>query len=473
VEDARQQLRELIRQNYNHASVAVWGLSNEVDFGRGRPDFLGKPPSGGVPDPLPLLRQLNALAKAEDPSRATTLANCCELRGAPEDGVPVVSDVTDVFGINRYYGWYYGTAEELGPHVDRVHAQHPGRPLAVTEYGAGGATTMHTEDARAARPDSRGRFQPEESMSLVHEENWRQLAGRPYLWATWLWNSFDFATTVRREGDADDINTKGLVTYDRKIRKDPFYFYRANWTTSPTVHVNSSRYTDRAYAVTDVRVYSNAAQTELTVNGRSVGVRKDCPQRTCVWAGVRLAVGENRATATGRFPGGPVHDTAIWTLDGSAASAIRIDAGSLSGSTATAGRFGSDAYFEGGAEGSVDIPGGYGRAPVLATIAGTADRDLVATFREGAFHYRVPVPDGKHLVTLTFIDPAGKAGERVFDVLANGQRAIEALDVAAVAGAPLTAVTRKLTASVSGGVLELEFRPLRGKATVSAIEVAP
>jgi beta-galactosidase len=151
-------------------------------------------------------------------------------------------------------------------------------------------------------------------MSLVHEENWRQLAARPYLWATWLWNSFDFATTVRREGDADDINTKGLVTYDRKIRKDPYWFYRANWSSAPTLHLNSRRYVDRADAVTDVRVYSNAPETEVSLNGRSLGVRTDCPQRTCVWQAVRLAAGANRVVALGRFPAGPLEDAATFRI---------------------------------------------------------------------------------------------------------------------------------------------------------------
>jgi beta-galactosidase len=470
VDNAKQQLRELIHQNFNHASVAVWGIANEVDFGRSRPDFLGRPPTGALPDPRPLLQELHALAKAEDPSRATTLATCCEFRSPASAEVPTVADVTDSAGANLYYGWYYGASQDLGAHLDAVHALRPQQPLAVSEYGAGGAATMHTDDASAARADSRGRMQPEEYMSLVHEENWRQLSARPYLWATWLWNSFDFATTVRREGDADDINTKGLVTYDRKIRKDSWWFYRANWSSMPTVHVNSRRYVDRAYGVTDVRVYSNAPTTELWVNDRSLGVRSDCPQRTCVWQAVRLTSGENRVVAAGRFPAGPQEDTTTWRIDPSAASAIRIDAGALMAAGSLRGRFGSDAFFENGEAGTTDSAGGRGQPPAVARILGTEDRDLVATFREGEFRYRVPLANGTYRVALTFVEPAA-AGDRVFDVLANGRRVIEKLDVAAAAGGALVAVTRTFDASVTDDVLVLEFRPTRGRAIVSAIEI--
>ena len=174
-----------------------------------------------MPDPMPLLRELNALAKAEDPTRPTTLATCCEGRlFAPGVEVPPTAQVTDLGGANRYFGWYFGKPEDLDGNLETLRALRPRQPLAVTEYGAGGATTMHTDDVLGGPVDSRGRNQPEEYESYIHERNWETLASKPYLWGTWLWNSFDFATTIRREGDADDINTKGLVTYDRKIRKD-------------------------------------------------------------------------------------------------------------------------------------------------------------------------------------------------------------------------------------------------------------
>lgn len=470
IANARQQLRELIRQNFNHPSVAVWGIANEVDFGASLPGFLTG--GQGTPDPLPLLRELNALAKAEDSSRPTTQANCCEGRlFAGDVDIPVVAPAADLSGGNLYFGWYYGSPADLGPHLDGIRKTRPEQPLAVTEYGAGGSVTIHSDDPLGGPPDSRGRRQPEEYMSHIHEDAWATLSGKPYLWGTWLWNSFDFATTVRREGDANDINTKGLVTYDRKVRKDAFYFYKANWNEAPTVHLNGRRYVDRAYRVNDLRVYSNARETTLTLNGRSLGARSDCPQMTCVWEDVKLDIGENTIVATGRFADGERQDRIVLQASPRTANEVRIDSGALVAGNAQPARFGSDAFFAGGKPGTVVKPADYGKPEVATKILGAPHPEIASTFREGAFHYRIPLSDGRHMVTLTFIEPAAKPGERRFDVLANGRPAIRNLDVAAIAGAPLTALVRSFPVTVRGGSLDLEFRPRVGQAIVSSVEV--
>lgn len=469
VANIRQQLQELIRQNYNHPSVAVWSIANEVDFGSSRPDFLGGP-TKSASSPMPLLKMLNALAKSEDPSRPTTLATCCEESGMPD--VPTTVEAVDLAGANRYFGWYSKTPAELGPHLDMLRAKHPAQPLAVTEYGAGGATSIHTDDPLGGPIDSRGRTQPEGYLSWLHEQTWPTLAAKPYLWGTWLWVGFDFATTRRQEGDSDDINTKGLVTYDRKLKKDAYFFYKANWTNTPTVHINGRRYVDRAYAVTDVRVYSNAPSTELTLNGRSLGAKSDCADRVCVWPAVRLAAGSNDLLATGKFASGEVQDAIQWKLAESAANAFRIDSGAIVAASAGANRYGSDAFFEGGAAGSANKPGGRGRAPVVVQISGTQAQPLVASYREGAFKYRVPVNNGQYTVALTFVEPSAAAGERRFDVIANGTRSLADVDIAAAAGAPLTAITRSFPVTVSKGLLELEFKPTKGQAIVSAVEIS-
>ncbi|WP_436048382.1 glycoside hydrolase family 2 TIM barrel-domain containing protein [Phenylobacterium sp. LjRoot225] len=470
--NARQQLQELIRQNYNHPSVAVWGIANEVDFGASLPGFLTGD-LGVPPDPLPLLRELNALAKAEDPTRPTTQANCCEGRlFAGEVEIPIVAPATELSGVNRYFGWYYGGVDDLGPHLDATHRKRPAQPLAVTEYGAGGAVTMHTDDPLGGPPDSRGRNQPEEYMSYIHEQAWATLKSKPYLWGTWLWNSTDFATTVRREGDANDINTKGLVTYDRKTKKDAFFFYKANWSDHPTLHINGRRYVDRAYRVTDVRVYSNAASTELTLNGRSLGRKTDCPQMTCVWEAVKLDLGENVIVAAGRFPSGDQQDRIVWRVAPDVVEAIRIDSGALMAAPAESVRFGSDAFFVGGKAGTVSKPADYGKAKVTKVIAGAVNSEVATTYRAGDFQYRIPLDNGRYKVTLTFVEPGAKAGERQFDVIANGKRKLDRLDVAAAAGAPLTAVVRSFPARVSAGRLDLEFRGRVGEAIVSSVEVS-
>lgn len=467
--NARQQVRDMIAQNRNHASVAVWGIANEVDFGPSRPDFLGRPPEV-VADPQTLLEDLAALVRETDPSRPVVLAQCCENRGMPQ--VPLVAETVDAVGANLYFGWYYRQPQDLGPHLDGLRAKRPWQPLSVSEYGAGAAANLHTDNPLGGPIDMAGRTQPEEYASWFHEESWKQLAPRDYLWGIWLWNSFDFGTTVRREGDAQDINTKGLVTYDRAIAKDPYFFYRANWSDSPTVHITGRRYVDRAYRVTDVRVYSSAARTTLTVNGSVIGTLDDCPFMVCVWPEVALREGENTIVASGTFATGTVEDRVTWHLAPSQAAAFRIDSGAVLAAQ-TDVRFGSDNFFVGGVAGSTDQAGGRGRPAVQASIAGTRRRDVAATYRYGDFHYRVPLADGRYRLKLTFVEPDKAEGERVFDVLANGTPVLSAYDIRTRAGAVLTEQAETVETMVTGGMLDLHFRPVTGEALVSAVEIEP
>jgi beta-galactosidase len=473
VENARQQLKELIRQNYNHASVATWGIANEVDFGNSFPAFLTGYKDGKAPDPMPLLKALNTLAHQEDSSRPTALATCCEGRVfAAGVDVPTTAEAADLGGANRYFGWYFGAPDDLGPHLDALRAKRPRQPLSVTEYGAGGGVTIHTDDVLGGPIDSRGRIQPEEYESYIHETAWAALSQRPYLWGTWLWNAFDFATTIRHEGDADDINTKGLVTYDRRIRKDAWYFYKANWAATPTVHINGRRYVDRAYPVTDVRVYSNGAATELTLNGRSLGSRNDCPQRICVWPAVRLAPGENLLIARANFGGQPVEDRITWKRPADAAAPFRIDVGAIVGA-GKATTFGSDAFFKGGEAQSANTPADYGRPATPAAISGTDEIDVAASYRQGRFAYAIPAGPGRYSVSLTFVEPKLASGERRFNVVANGVRMLGDLDVSAQAGGPLKALSKTFETSAGDQGLVLEFTPTKGEAIVSAIEITP
>lgn len=470
VANARQQLLELIRQNYNHASVAVWGIANEVDFGNSMPAFLTGGSNGHVPDPLALLGQLQALAKSEDQSRPTGIATCCEGRLFQSDvSVPDVAQVADIGGANRYFGWYYGDTGDLGPNLDALHAKRPTQPLAVTEYGAGGATSMHTDNVLGGPSDSRGRNQPEEFESYVHETAWRALSQRPYLFATWLWNSFDFPTTVRAEGDAQDLNTKGLVTYDRKIRKDVWYFYKANWTNTPTVHVNGSRYVDRAYPYADIRVYSNAPSTELILNGRSLGTQSACEQAVCVWKDVPLAGGTNAIQAVGHFGGSNVEDRVEWKLDPVRLSHIAIDCGALMAAKGRETAFGSDNFFTGGQAMTLDKPADYGRAPVPTAIEGAIERDALATYRSGSFSYRIPMQTGRYEMTLWFVTPPpGKSAN--FDVAVNGQKVLSKFDLSAHATEQARAV-KKVFEIRSDGHIAIDFKAVNGEAMVSAIEL--
>lgn len=469
VANARQQLTELVRQNQNHAATAIWSIANEVDFGNSMPIFLTADAQGRVADPMALLKELDGLAKALDPSRPTALATCCEgNRQAPGTQIPITATAADLGGANRYFGWYYGKPSELGAHLDKLRAGRPDQPLSLTEYGAGGGLTIHTDNVLGGPADSRGFAQPEEYESWVHEQTLPQLDARPWLYATWLWNSFDFATRIRTEGDAQDINTKGLVAYDHTTRKDAWYFYKANWNAEPMVHITAKRYKERAYPVTEVKVYSNTASTELLLNGRSLGTKSDCPAKVCVWNAVALDDGANALVARGTHAGGQVEDRAEWTLAPETRRHMVIDAGTLVAGKGAGRILGSDNWFEGGSTATLDQPADFGKPGKPAEIEGTQERDALATYRTGTFSYRVPVADGRYKVTLWFATAsAQKPG--TFEVR-NGRKILLRKFQPAIPASGAVAEARAFTVRAKG-TLALDFVPGSGDARVSMIEI--
>jgi len=315
--NATQQLLELIHQNYNHPSVAMWSIANEVD--------LRATQSKGPSKPLALLESLNKLAKSEDPTRFTTLADCCEVglsahngndpakSAAPATERDQVVGVTDVVGYNRYFGWYVGKFSDFGPMLDAAHQRHPQLPLSISEYGAGAALTQHSEDPTATPIDSHGRPHPEEYQELYHEAAWETIKARPYIWGVFVWNMFDFGVDGRNEGDSTDLNDKGMVNYDRTVAKDTFYFYRANWNPLPTLHLVGRRFIERQKAVVEVKAYSNAAQAHLWVNDHDQGTAT-CTGGICLWHGVQLSKGTNDVRATARAGEAELTDSLQWKL---------------------------------------------------------------------------------------------------------------------------------------------------------------
>jgi beta-galactosidase len=466
--NAHRQLTELIRQNYNHPSIAVWSLGNEIDLTATQTGMPSRPSS--------LLRSLNALAKREDPSRLTTFADCCESRVEPHIDEPAgisreaIVGIADTIGYNRYFGWYTGQINDFGAMLDAAHARHPLLPMSVSEYGAGAALTQHSDDSAGGPINPHGRPHPEEYQNLYHEQSWAILEPRHYLWGVFIWNLFDFSTNSRNEGDLTDINDKGLVSYDRRTRKDAFYFYRANWSNEPTLHLVGRRYVDRAYAVIDVEAYSNAAEASLTLNGKSVG-DAPCVKGICWWRAVRLSPGANEMEATARIAGRTVSDSLRWTLD-HPASEVNIKAGDISGyQSRDSRRYGSDIYFDGGTPHGVNPPD-TAAAEQVSVLAD--DSRLYDSFREGSFRYRVPLPRGRYRVQLMFTEPkANAAGERLFDVSANGAAMISNFDVFAAAGGKLKGVDKSFDTTVDEGILELAFRPIRGEALISALSIMP
>lgn len=462
------QLVELIRQNYNHPSIMLWSIGNESDI---RAVQL-KLDTGA--QSIVMLKALNTLAKQEDPGRPTAYADCCE-DAIP--GQPVLSDVADVTGYNRYFGWYYGKAEELGGFLDKMHARYPAMPLGVSEYGAGGGLSQHTDNPLGGPVNVFGRPHPEEYQSWVHEQSWKVMAERPYLSGIWIWNMFDFPSDLREEGDAIYLNDKGLVSFDRKVKKDAFYFYKAQWSPQPVLYITGRRYIDRAYPVVDVRVYSNAGHATLTVNGESRGAAP-CPGRICTWPNVALKPGDNRVAVSATIQGQRIDDAVTWHAP-DAAAGVNIKAGSLTGFTTPAQqRFGSDNFFVGG-EGKTLNPFRRGSQEAgedvaVKAIAGATDPELYSSYREGAFQYRVPLPDGRWQVTLYLAEPdAALAASRRFSVKANGVDVLPHFSPAAAAGGALKAVTRRFPVVVKDGTLVLDFVPEGGPAVVFAVTVTP
>jgi len=465
--NARQQLLELIQQNRNHPSVALWSIANEID--------LTPTQVKGPSHPAPLLKELNALAKSQDPDRPTTFADCCEVAIPPHVGDPAnlrdaIVGIADTVGYNRYFGWYTGHFADFGTMLDQAHARHPQTPISVSEYGAGAALTQHSDDPDGGPINPHGRPHPEEYQNLYHEASWAALHQRPYLWGSFVWNMFDFASDSRREGDLTDINEKGLVSYDRKVRKDAFYFYRANWSSEPTLHLVGRRYVDRPYGVLDVKAYSNATQVHLSLNGKDVGAAS-CASGICLWHAVHLVSGANELRVTADIGGTAVSDSLQWTFAGKP-DEVRIKAGDLTGYVSMEHqRYGSDMYFSGGEGKGINPPD---TATEKRINVDAADPRLFDSYRTGGFSYRVPVPDGKYKITLRFAEPtASAAGERVFDVSVNGKRLLKQLDVFATAGGKLKGVERTVQAPAHDGSLLIEFAPEKGQAIVSSIAITP
>ena len=329
---------------------------------------------------------------------------------------------------------------------------------------------MHTDNVLGGPVAATGQHQPEEYMSYVHEVNWSILAAKPYLWATWIWNGFDFATTTRVEGDSIDINTKGLITYDRSIKKDSYYFYQANWSEQPMVHITSKRYARRAYQVTPVKVYSNLPEVELFVNEQSLGVKSDCAMNVCLWPEVELAAGENVLEAKGTGASQNISDSAQWQLSPQLENAYYIDTGALMAADSAPDTFGSDAFFSGGSAAILDKPGGWGRSPKPAVIHNMADRNIATTYRSGAFSYALPLANGEYKINLQVV---AQSEALDFAVTINQGEPVPVQLPAGNDNDGYNGKTISLTAQVTNGLLTLGFTPGDSPAAVSAIEVSP
>lgn len=284
--NAKQQMIELIRQNYNHPSIMFWGIQNEIQIGGERPEVRR------------LVKELNELTKKEDPTRLTTMANVMFVPDKDE-----YNYITDIVGYNKYYGWYQGKTEDFEKWIDGFHETNPNVKLGISEYGAEGILQYHSNNPKI-------KDYTEEYHTLFHETVWKIFEKRQYLWSTYVWNMFDFGANIRDEGGVKGRNNKGLITYDRKIKKDAFYMYKAHWSDEKFVHITSKRFVDRADEKINVKVYSNCNEITLYVNGKELETKTE--NKIFTFENVLLHEGINEIKAISNKDGVTFQDTAIF-----------------------------------------------------------------------------------------------------------------------------------------------------------------
>lgn len=290
--NGKEQLKELIRQHYNHPSICFWGLFNELKT--------------HGDNPIEYIKELNELAHQEDPTRPTTAASFLSYDSD-------INKITDVIAWNQYFGWYGGSPADMGKWADAAHNAFPQYKIGVSEYGAG-ASIYHQQDSVKPGTAS-GWWHPENFQTYYHIGNWQAIAERPFIWGSFIWNLYDFGAAHRTEGDRPGINDKGLVTFDRKVKKDAFYFYKANWNKDDKfVYIANRRHRDRSRPQTDIMVFSNQPEIELVVNGKSQGKQTPDAYATFNWKGIELQEGSNVIEARSTNKKINIEDKVVWNL---------------------------------------------------------------------------------------------------------------------------------------------------------------
>lgn len=289
-DNGKEQLKEMIRQHYNHPSICFWGLFNEL--------------KEEGDNPIEYIKELNNIAHQEDPSRPTVSAS-------NQSGD--INFITDLIAWNKYDGWYGSTPSTLASWLDATHNCYPNLKIGLSEYGAG-ASIKHQQDS-LKQPIPNSWWHPENWQTEYHIRNWDIISSRPYVWGSFVWNMFDFGAAHRTEGDRPGINDKGLVTHDRKIKKDAFYFYKANWNDEPMVYIEGRRNVKRQRQKTNIRVFSNCDEVTLKINGKKTEKIKPDQLKVCTFRNVQLQKGENIIEVVAKVKKGEfITDSCRWIL---------------------------------------------------------------------------------------------------------------------------------------------------------------
>ncbi len=280
LENAKGQLRELILQNIHRPCICFWGVQNEIGM------FRDAPPIHAA------VRELVELCRAIGGDRYVTCANLNTVKSKS-----VLNRLTDMVGYNVYFGWYYGKMPDYSDFLDNMHRDLPRMPLGISEYGVDSNLRLHSEEPKV-------KDYSEEFQALWHETVYPIIESRDYLWGSFIWNMFDFSSSRRNEGGQRFINGKGLVSFDRSVKKDAFYYYKARWSREPFLHVREKRFVKRCRETVDVKVYTNLPRVSLggmTVenDGNGCAVFRDMP----------LTQGVNTFTVTAEYMGRRFEDS--------------------------------------------------------------------------------------------------------------------------------------------------------------------
>ncbi|WP_288358771.1 glycoside hydrolase family 2 TIM barrel-domain containing protein [uncultured Bacteroides sp.] len=295
-DNAHQQMRELVRQSFNHPSIYVWGIHNEVYHPHGYTAAL--------------TQSVHDLCKLEDPDRYTVSVN-----GYGNVGHPVNQNA-DIQGMNRYFGWYERKIQDIKPWIEKMEKEYPWQRLMLTEYGAD-ANIAHQTEILGDALNWTSPFYPETFQTKTHEYQWSVIAQHPYITASYLWNMFDFAVPTSKRGSVDARNMKGMMTFDRKIKKDSYFWYKANWSKEPVLYMTQRRNVLRERKETSVTVYSNIGTPKVYLNDRELsGIRKGYTDVHYVFDKVLLNDGKNVLRAVVTWQGREYVDEMEWEYRG-------------------------------------------------------------------------------------------------------------------------------------------------------------
>lgn len=296
-DNARQQMTELVKQNFNHPSIYIWGVHNEVY-------------SKTADEQVPVLsRELNDIAKTLDPDRYTGAVTGYNVIDRQEN----LS--TDVQGINHYFGWYGGKIEDLEPWAQKVQQDFPEYKVMLTEYGADGNIDIGQESVEKPKDVVTGKSFQENYQTETHIQQWAVIERNPIIVASYVWNMFEFAVPAWNRGGVNARNLKGLITFDRKQKKDSFYWYKANWNPEPMIYLANRRDNKRTSATTKIQVFSNLSAVTIEVNGKTYTAKQGVNAKHWVVEQVALKKGENIVKAYGKVAGKELSDEMVWELE--------------------------------------------------------------------------------------------------------------------------------------------------------------